>query len=317
MTPIASSATWPSSWRSGVCRVRPHFAPSRTISRLENLPGARSLLRMGRAMVEFYCSSFRQVPRRIVLDIDYTFDAVHGGQQLGPDERTGLLAHTAGQSGNKRQRLCRRMSGLRQLAAAVFGRWTDDGKHPFSDSIAASPLSDDRWTHHRGRKMEQERLAGIAWGGRGVVRETEPRRKGSAGPRRADDDDAPRRQQQAGPGPSGPQLHRQRPQPAVGRQTLHSFLHRPAFSTSPSCSTSGAARSSAGRPPTISAPSWCSMRSTWPSANAGRAASFTTRIRGRNPGSTGRRNTCLQPTAAPRQGPRLAFASRASCAAGR
>jgi hypothetical protein len=53
-----------------------------TISRLENLPGTRSLLRMGHAMVELYCSSFRQVPRRIVLDIDDTFDAVHGGQQL-------------------------------------------------------------------------------------------------------------------------------------------------------------------------------------------------------------------------------------------
>ena len=29
-----------------------------------------------------YCGSFRQVPKRIVLDIDDTFDAVHGGQQL-------------------------------------------------------------------------------------------------------------------------------------------------------------------------------------------------------------------------------------------
>src|SRR3954452_13245725 len=53
-----------------------------TISRLENLPDARALLRMGRAMVDQYCQSFRQVPRRIVLDIDDTFDAVHGGQQL-------------------------------------------------------------------------------------------------------------------------------------------------------------------------------------------------------------------------------------------
>jgi len=41
-----------------------------TISRLENLPDARALLRMGRAMVDHYCQSFRQVPRRIVLDID-------------------------------------------------------------------------------------------------------------------------------------------------------------------------------------------------------------------------------------------------------
>src|SRR5918993_1564698 len=53
-----------------------------TISRLENRPDVRSLLRIGRAMVDLYCASFRQVPRRIVLDIDDTFDAVHGGQQL-------------------------------------------------------------------------------------------------------------------------------------------------------------------------------------------------------------------------------------------
>jgi hypothetical protein len=53
-----------------------------TISRLENLPDLRALLRMGRAMVALYCASFRQVPRRIVLDLDDTFDPVHGGQQL-------------------------------------------------------------------------------------------------------------------------------------------------------------------------------------------------------------------------------------------
>src|ERR671913_1773670 len=53
-----------------------------TISRLENRPDVRSLLRIGRAMVDLYCSSFGQVPKRIVLDIDDTFDAVHGGQQL-------------------------------------------------------------------------------------------------------------------------------------------------------------------------------------------------------------------------------------------
>src|SRR5579863_4772278 len=54
-----------------------------TISRLENLPDARALLRMGRAMVDLYCESFQRVPKRITLDIDDTFDAVHGGQQLG------------------------------------------------------------------------------------------------------------------------------------------------------------------------------------------------------------------------------------------
>src|SRR5271170_4994468 len=53
-----------------------------TISRLENLPDARALLRMGRAMVDLYCESYSTAPKRIVLDIDDTFDAVHGGQQL-------------------------------------------------------------------------------------------------------------------------------------------------------------------------------------------------------------------------------------------
>lgn len=53
-----------------------------TISHLENLPDARALLRMGRAMVDLYCESFQRIPNRITLDIDDTFDAVHGGQQL-------------------------------------------------------------------------------------------------------------------------------------------------------------------------------------------------------------------------------------------
>ncbi len=53
-----------------------------TISRLENLPDARALLRLGRALIEQYCVSFRQMPKRIVLDVDDTFDRVHGGQQL-------------------------------------------------------------------------------------------------------------------------------------------------------------------------------------------------------------------------------------------
>jgi len=53
-----------------------------TISRLENLLDLRALLRTGRMLIDFYCASFRQVPKRITLDWDDTFDAVHGGQQL-------------------------------------------------------------------------------------------------------------------------------------------------------------------------------------------------------------------------------------------
>lgn len=53
-----------------------------TLSRIENAPDARALLRIGRAMVDHYCQSVRHIPRRIMLDIDDTSDAVHGGQQL-------------------------------------------------------------------------------------------------------------------------------------------------------------------------------------------------------------------------------------------
>src|SRR3954470_14851431 len=53
-----------------------------TISRLENLPGPTALKRMMAAMVDLFCDSFDQVPRRILLDIDDTEDRVHGGPQL-------------------------------------------------------------------------------------------------------------------------------------------------------------------------------------------------------------------------------------------
>ena len=80
-----------------------------TISRTENLPDARALLRMGRAMVDHYCDSFRQVPRRIVLDIDDTFDAVHGNQQLRPVQRlsVGNVACMEGLLPNSEHQRCR------------------------------------------------------------------------------------------------------------------------------------------------------------------------------------------------------------------
>jgi hypothetical protein len=53
-----------------------------TMSRLENLPGPTALKRMMAVLVELFCDSFAEVPRRIVLDIDDTEDRVHGQQQL-------------------------------------------------------------------------------------------------------------------------------------------------------------------------------------------------------------------------------------------
>ena len=53
-----------------------------TISRLENLPDARALLRMGRAMVDLYCESFRQVPKRITLDISRRMRSIRPGRYV-------------------------------------------------------------------------------------------------------------------------------------------------------------------------------------------------------------------------------------------
>jgi hypothetical protein len=69
-----------------------------TMCRLENLPGATALKRMMAAMVELFCDSFEEVPRRIVLDIDDTCDPAHGHQQLAlfhahHDERCFLPIH--------------------------------------------------------------------------------------------------------------------------------------------------------------------------------------------------------------------------------
>ena len=66
----------------GIAPSDHHLASQPTISRLENMADVRALLRMATALVDLYCASFKQVPKRIILDIDDTFDAVHGGQQL-------------------------------------------------------------------------------------------------------------------------------------------------------------------------------------------------------------------------------------------
>jgi len=53
-----------------------------TMSRLENRVSWRTLIRLQAALIDQFCASWAKVPERIVLDIDDTWDAVHGGQQL-------------------------------------------------------------------------------------------------------------------------------------------------------------------------------------------------------------------------------------------
>ncbi|HZP88776.1 MAG TPA: IS1380 family transposase [Burkholderiales bacterium] len=53
-----------------------------TLSRLENAPDWRTLVRIGLGLIDLYCRSFRTPPKHIVLDIDDTDDPVHGQQEL-------------------------------------------------------------------------------------------------------------------------------------------------------------------------------------------------------------------------------------------
>src|SRR5580765_2654458 len=74
------------------------LASQPTISRLENAPNLRDLIRMSRGMVDFWCQSHPQAPNGIVLDIDDTADTAHGHQQMSLfnahyDERCFLPIH--------------------------------------------------------------------------------------------------------------------------------------------------------------------------------------------------------------------------------
>ncbi len=67
---------------AGLVAIRP-----RAVFAVDHLPSGEPARRSrlaahGPRHGRLYCDSFRQVPKRITLDIDDTFDAVHGGQQL-------------------------------------------------------------------------------------------------------------------------------------------------------------------------------------------------------------------------------------------
>ena len=69
-----------------------------TVSRWENAPSLRDLIRLMRVMVDLYCASYPAPPATVTLDIDDTVDVVHGHQQLSffnahYDERCFLPIH--------------------------------------------------------------------------------------------------------------------------------------------------------------------------------------------------------------------------------
>jgi hypothetical protein len=69
-----------------------------TVSRWENAPSLRELIRLIGVMVDLYCASYAVPPEAVTLDIDDTVDVVHGHQPLSLfnahyDERCFLPIH--------------------------------------------------------------------------------------------------------------------------------------------------------------------------------------------------------------------------------
>src|SRR5438105_588648 len=69
-----------------------------TVSRWENAPNLRDLVRLMGVMVDLYCASYTKPPAAVTLDIDDTVDIVHGHHQLSLfnahyDERCFLPIH--------------------------------------------------------------------------------------------------------------------------------------------------------------------------------------------------------------------------------
>ena len=69
-----------------------------TVSRWENAPTLREVVRLSYAMVDAFCDSYARPPAAVTLDIDDTVDVVHGHQQLSlfnahHDERCFMPIH--------------------------------------------------------------------------------------------------------------------------------------------------------------------------------------------------------------------------------
>ena len=69
-----------------------------TISRWENAPTLREIIRLTYALIDIWCGSYTAPPRSVVLDIDDTLEVAHGRQEMAEwnahyDERCFLPIH--------------------------------------------------------------------------------------------------------------------------------------------------------------------------------------------------------------------------------
>ena len=156
-----------------------------TMCRLENLPTTTALKRMMAAMIDLFCASFEQVPRRIVLDIDDTLDRVHGHQQLSLfhghyDSRCFLPMHIYEAVTGKPVAVILRPGKtpdgtevalvLRHVVQAIWVRWPAVDIVIRGDSHYARPEAMDWLERHRvgyvfglaGNRILMDRIADLA-----------------------------------------------------------------------------------------------------------------------------------------------------------
>ena len=156
-----------------------------TMCRLENLPTTTALKRMMAAMIDLFCASFEQVPRRIVLDIDDTLDRVHGHQQLSLfhghyDSRCFLPMHVYEATTGKPVAVILRPGKtpdgtevalvLRHVVQAIRVRWPAVDIVIRGDSHYARPEAMDWLERHRvgyvfglaGNRILMDRIADLA-----------------------------------------------------------------------------------------------------------------------------------------------------------
>ena len=132
-----------------------------TVSRMENTPGLRDLIRLGRVLVDVYCASYVVPPAAVTLDIDDTCDVVHGQQQLSlfnahHDARCFLPIHVYDTATSRpvamilRPARRPRVARSAAICAGSSGRSAVTGRRPRLPSAAtATTGGTKRWTGAR------------------------------------------------------------------------------------------------------------------------------------------------------------------------
>ena len=115
------------------------LASQPTLSRLENAPGLRDVIRLTYALVDAWMDSYGREPAAVTLDIDDTCDVVHGQQQLSLfnahyDERCFLPIHVYDTERSRPVAVVLRAgktpggvevrAHLRRLVRRIRARWT-------------------------------------------------------------------------------------------------------------------------------------------------------------------------------------------------